>query len=161
MVYDRLTEDCSTLALYSGTEVSAVWYLPVLVERERRGSAAPRAGRSVQMCPRGPETDRCTVDEQCLSCQLRFPAWPPLLKHPSQPPPLGLCVSTLLPVDSPLSGLSHATVSNHSAHPPRTQRVGPHLQPAPQDGGGRGGDTPLNLSHLLQNRTSLQQRWTL
>lgn len=113
----------------------------------RRRSAAPRAGRSVQMCPRGPETDRSTVDEQCLSCQLGFPAWPPLLKHPSQPPPPALCMATLLPVDSPLSGLSHATVSNHSAHPPRTQRVGPHHQPAPQDR--RGGSTPPNLCHFI------------
>lgn len=37
---------------------------------------------------------------------------------PAEPPPLALCVWTLLPVDSPLSGLLHVTVSNHPAHPP-------------------------------------------
>lgn len=55
----------------------------------RCGAATCRAGTSVQMCPRGAETDRSTVEGQCLSCQLRFPAWPPLLMDPSQSPPPG------------------------------------------------------------------------
>lgn len=56
-------------------------------------SCSHGAGSSVQMCPRGAETDRSWVDEQCLSCQLRFPAWPPLLMHPlTAPAPGPLCV---------------------------------------------------------------------
>lgn len=39
-------------------------------------------------------------------------------RSPLPPPTSALCVWTLHPVDSPLSGLSHATVSNHPTHPP-------------------------------------------
>lgn len=44
------------------------------------------------------------------------PPWSLLPPPPS--PSLALCVWTLLPVDLQLSGLSHATVSNHPTHPP-------------------------------------------
>lgn len=147
-----MTEDGGILPTHCGPEVSAVCSVSACA---RCGSAAGRAGSLVQMCPRRAETGRSTVDEQCLSCQLWFPAWPPLLIHPSQPPPLALCMWTLLPVDSPLSGLSHATVSNHPAHPPlNPESRSPSPTSSPRWGCGEGAGGEASKTLLLHNRSS-------
>lgn len=88
----------------------------------RCGSTACRAGSSAQICPRGPETAESLSGWEVSVLSASVPSVAslprPPLPAPAEPPPLALCVWTLLPVDSPLSGLSHATVSNHPAHPP-------------------------------------------
>lgn len=118
----------SFLSLKCGTEVTAALNISLFFCFFFAASAA--AGAAVgHRCAELAAPLRCTpgvqrqpnpvLDEKCLSCQLWFPAWPLLPDRPSRP-----CRARPF-VCGPCSpwtrrslAFSHATVSNHPAHPP-------------------------------------------
>lgn len=120
------------------------WVLAICCpELPAQGRCAPGGGVGVGGAERDGPPSTADGALSVLSAWV-FPAWPPLLVHPpplqpspSPVPPRALCMWSPLPVDSPLSGLSHATVSNHPAHPPlNPESRSPSPTSSPRWGGG-------------------------
>lgn len=119
--------ETSFLSLKCGTEVTAALNISLFFFFF---AASAAAGAAVgHRCAELAAPLRCTpgvqrqpnpvLDEKCLSCQLWFPAWPLLPDRPSRPRRARPFVcGPCSPWTRRSLAFSHATVSNHPAHPP-------------------------------------------